>query len=460
MLFNSLEFLFAFFPLFLISYFSFKARTIKNFIILAFSLFFYSWGEPVNIVLMLLMIFLSYFSALLIDHLQYKRLILIAYIILALSLLGYFKYFDFFVYSVNSIFNLNIALKNIALPIGISFYTFQCMSYVFDVYMKQCKSQKNLINFACYVSLFPQLIAGPIVRYTTIAEELSSRKESFDQFLHGFRRFVIGLAKKVLLANNIAIVADTIFNSNIHIIPVNVAWIGAVAYSLQIYFDFSGYSDMAIGIGKMLGFHFLENFNFPYLSRSATEFWRRWHISLGTWFRDYIYIPLGGNRVSFHRWIINIFVVWGLTGLWHGASWNFVLWGLYYAIVLIFEKIILSSWLKKHSVLSHFYALLVIIIGWILFRAETISDCFYYLVAMVDFRYPGNFASLIKYGIIENLHFLILGVVFCFPLSQNKLVQKLKSCNILVDLVLFLLLLICIVFIVNESYSPFIYFRF
>ncbi len=410
---------------------------------------------------MIFMILVSYVSALLIEHVhKRKKVILVLYIGIALGLLGYFKYLNFLIDILSTLFSSNLELKTILLPIGISFYTFQCMSYVIDVYRNHCSAQKNLLIFASYVALFPQLIAGPIVRYTTVEREMIFRKTSHEGFIEGFNRFTIGLGKKVLLANNLALIADSIFDSNIHLIPVNVAWVGAISYAMQIYFDFSGYSDMAIGIGRMLGFHFLENFDEPYLSRSITEFWRRWHISLGTWFRDYVYIPLGGNRVSFPRWILNILIVWSLTGLWHGASWNFIFWGLYFALLLIIEKMILYPYLYRHSFFSHVYALFFILIGWVLFRTENLIDCFYYWIAMIDFRHLGNVASLIKYSFFENLPFFLAGLFFCLPSKWFSSIKKIPFFFLWKDLCLTLLFLLCILFIVNESYSPFIYFRF
>ena len=327
--------MFTFLPITLLLYYV-SPRVLKNSILLLASLIFYAWGEPIYVFLMIGTILIDYLLAILIDRNRddYSKCkwIFILTIILNVSILGFFKYFGFFVNNINSIFNLNIPFEGLALPIGISFYTFQVLSYIVDVYLGKVEVQYNLINFATYVTMFPQLVAGPIVQYQTIEEQLNTRQESVFKFGEGVERFIQGLGKKILLANNIGMLWTTISSLELSSISVLTAWLGIIAYTFQIYFDFSAYSDMAIGLGKMFGFEFMENFNYPYISKSVTEFWRRWHISLGTWFREYIYIPLGGNRVSVPKQIRNIFVVWALTGLWHGANWNFVVWGLYYGI--------------------------------------------------------------------------------------------------------------------------------
>ena len=347
MVFSSLSFIFFFLPIFLLIYFISK-KELQNIVILLGSLFFYAWGEPKYVIVMIFSIIFNYLCGLLINrYRKHDKLFLILAIIGNLLLLFVFKYLDFTIININRLFSSNINSLNLLLPIGISFYTFQAMSYVIDVYKKKVKVQKNIITMGTYVALFPQLIAGPIVRYKDIEKQLSNRTINLNKVSDGIRRFIIGLGKKVIIANNVAVIVDTIFDGNIQNTGALVLIIGTIAYALQIYFDFSGYSDMAIGLGKILGFDFLENFNYPYISKSITEFWRRWHISLSSWFRDYVYIPLGGNRVSKIKWIRNIFIVWFLTGLWHGASWNFILWGLYFAVILLLEKLVLSKYLDK-----------------------------------------------------------------------------------------------------------------
>ena len=377
MLFSSLTFLFIFLPLVIFIYYISNDKY-KNYILLLFSLIFYSWGEPKYIFLMLLSIVVNYILALIIDKYRKSKLkvyTLIFSIIFNIGLLFIFKYLSFFTININNMFNMNIRILNIVLPIGISFYTFQILSYVIDVYRNDVKVQKNIFVLGTYISFFPQLIAGPIVRYSTIEKQLMKREHNFSMFCDGLRRFFVGLIKKVLIANNVALIADTIFNStavsNYNFIILIVA---LISYTIQIYYDFSGYSDMAIGLGKMFGFTFLENFNYPYIAISITDFWRRWHISLSTWFRDYVYIPLGGNRCSKARWIFNILVVWFLTGFWHGASWNFIIWGMYYAILLLIEKLFLSKFLEKlPKVIRFIYTFLLVNIGWLIFRIEDLS---------------------------------------------------------------------------------------
>ena len=376
MVFSSFTFLFIFLPLVLLTYFLAKKRQYRNIVLLVFSLIFYAWGEPVYVLLMLLSIIVNYFIALKIERRKKgKKKWMIMDVIFNLGIIGFFKYGNFMIQNINSIFHSNIGEMNLALPIGISFYTFQVLSYVIDVYRKTVPAQKSMVNLGMYVTLFPQLIAGPIVRYETVAEEIENRKENFNEVVEGLKRFFIGLGKKVLIANQMALIADTIYGGDLEVTGTIALWLAAISYTLQIYFDFSGYSDMAIGLGRMFGFHFLENFNYPYIAKSITDFWRRWHISLSTWFRDYVYIPLGGNRVNKLKWLRNILVVWLLTGLWHGASWNFILWGVYYGVILIIEKVFLGKLIEKlPKVLQHIYALFFIIIGWVIFRVEDFSQ--------------------------------------------------------------------------------------
>ncbi len=466
MLFSSLTFLFAFLPLTLITYYLAK-DSYKNYVLLVASLVFYAWGEPKYIVLMLLSIALNYFVALKIDNSkneQVRKRFLIFAIIINLGALFIFKYLDFAFLNINKVFGLGIELPGLALPIGISFYTFQILSYVIDVYRKKVKVQKNIFTLGTYIALFPQLIAGPIVRYSSVEKQLSKRKHSFDKFCDGFRRFIIGFCKKVLIANNVAVIADAIFNAPSEL-SLN-GWIivfGLISYTLQIYYDFSGYSDMAIGLGKIFGFDFDENFNYPYSATSITGFWRRWHISLTTWFKDYLYIPLGGNRCSKMKWMRNFFVVWLLTGLWHGASWNFILWGLYYAIILLFEKQFLGNFLKKiPRIIGWLYMFLIVNVGWLLFRANSLSDLKYMVASF--FHPRGGLADFLSshFSIMPYFSFIIIGLIFMFPIAK-KLPLAFKKNNFVIimsDIILILLFVLGVFALISSSYNPFIYFRF
>ncbi len=376
-----------------------------------------------------------------------------------------FKYFNFLINNINALLNLNFSIKNIILPIGISFYTFQILSYVIDVYRGKVKVQKNIILLGTYIALFPQLIAGPIVRYSTIEEQLAHRTITFDKFTIGVKRFIIGLGKKIIIANNMAMIADTILNSNnVSEYSFIIVLISLLAYTFQIYFDFSGYSDMAIGLGHMFGFDFLENFDYPYKSLSITEFWRRWHISLSTWFKDYVYIPLGGNRCKKVRWIFNLFVVWLLTGLWHGASWNFILWGLYYFIILLIEKLFLHKLLDKlPKLLRWMYAFILINIGWLIFRIEDINTLFTLFKNIFTFKQGNFYLDLAhNYYLLNYVPYFLLAALGSFPIFK-WLGRKLKNDvvkTILSDMALLIVLGLCIVFLINSSYNPFIYFRF
>ena len=460
MLFSSIPFLFYFLPVVLLLYFLVPWK-LKNAVLLVFSLVFYAWGEPKYVFLMIATICLFYGCGLAIEKCQkqqYKRLWLTVSVVISLALLAIFKYADFFIGSVNSVTGAGIPLLRLALPIGISFYTFQCLSYTVDVYRGDTPAQKNIISFGAYVSLFPQLIAGPIVRYVDVARELDSRTHSWKLISLGLRRFLLGLAKKILIANQLGELTELFRASGDK--SVLFYWIYAIAFALHIYFDFSGYSDMAIGLGKVFGFHFIENFNYPYLSRSIAEFWRRWHMSLGSWFRDYLYIPLGGNRVSKLRWVFNILVVWMLTGLWHGAAWNFVLWGLLYAAFLLLEK-----WLpldKLPDVLRRCYVLLVVVLGFVLFNAADLSQAVSDIGGMFGFGgVPLVSAEAIyylrSYGLV-----LVAGVIGSTPLTRdlgNKLVKTTVGA-VLEPVLLILLLLICSAYLVDGSFNPFLYFRF
>ena len=386
-----------------------------------------------------------------------SKLLFITLITFNLGLIFIFKYYDFFIQNINNIFSLNITYLNLALPIGISFYTFQILTYVIDVYRHKVKVQTSLVNLGCYISAFPQLIAGPIVRYETVNEELQNRQESVALFSEGLKRFIIGLAKKVIIANEMAYVADTLFQGDLEHLGFIGVLIGGITYTLQIYYDFSGYSDMAIGLGKMLGFHYLENFNFPYIAQSITDFWRRWHISLSSFFRDYVYIPLGGNRTSTLRVIFNLLIVWLLTGLWHGASWNFILWGLYYALLLILEKFILKNIIKKlPKFIKHFYTLFFIIIGWLIFYFTNFHDLIIVFKSLFGYYGISNLKLLQHYQIfkVRSIIIFIIAIYFAHP---TKFGQKNTLLNYILLIILFL---ISIIFILSSSYNPFIYFRF
>ena len=465
MLFSSLTFLFVFLPLTIALYFIVKDKY-KNFILLIASLIFYAWGEPKYIVLMLLSIIINYFLAIAIDKSKTskRKLLLIITVLVNLGALFVFKYLDFAIVNFNFLFKTNLSCRHLILPIGISFYTFQILSYVIDVYRKKVAVQKNIFTLGTYIALFPQLIAGPIVRYSDVKKQLVSRKHSLEKFCDGFRRFILGFVKKVLIANNVAIIADSVFNapSEVALTPV-VIIVALIAYTLQIYYDFSGYSDMAIGLGKIFGFDFNENFNYPYSATSITDFWKRWHISLTTWFKDYLYIPLGGNRCSKIKWIRNFLVVWLLTGLWHGASWNFILWGVFYAIILLTEKQFLHKYIEK---LPRFLAWLlmftVVNIGWLIFRVENMGDL--RLIITSFFSPTGTLSDFISnnFSIVPYYIFVIIGLVFMFPISK-KIVSKLLSYRygrLALDIILCLLYVLCIFALINSSYNPFIYFRF
>ena len=467
MLFSSIPFLFYFFPCVLILYLI-APKCLKNTVLLLSSLVFYAWGEPRYVIWMLLAITLGYIFGLLIERFKEKKRISKLFMILSvassLAMLGYFKYVDFFIGNFNAITGLSVPLLKIALPIGISFYTFQILSYTVDVYRGDVAAQKNPIDLAAYVALFPQLIAGPIVRYSDVAEQLKSRTHSFEKTALGARRFMIGLGKKILIANILGELCDTFRASDDK--SVLFFWLYAVAYSLHIYFDFSGYSDMAIGLGKIFGFDFLENFNYPYISASITEFWRRWHMSLGSWFRDYVYIPLGGNRVSRLRHLFNIFVVWMLTGFWHGAAWNFIVWGLFFAVLLMVEKLWLLKYLKKSRVLSHIYVVILIIISFVIFDASSMGQAFSYIGSMFGAGgYPLVSTEFLyyfrSYGVV-----LILGIIGATPLPK-KLWNRFAATNIGSNIMTFAepialsaLLLCCSAYLVDGSYNPFLYFRF
>lgn len=465
MVFSSFTFLFIFLPLVLLTYFLAKKRQLRNIVLLVFSLIFYAWGEPVYVILMLLSIIVNYLIALKIERRKRgKKKWMIIDVIFNLGVIGFFKYGNFMIQNINSIFHSNIGEMDLALPIGISFYTFQVLSYVIDVYRKTVPAQKSIVNLGMYVTLFPQLIAGPIVRYETVAEEIENRKENFTEVVEGLKRFFIGLGKKVLIANQMALIADTIYGGDLATTGTVSLWLAAISYTLQIYFDFSGYSDMAIGLGRMFGFHFLENFNYPYIAKSITDFWRRWHISLSTWFRDYVYIPLGGNRVSKFKWLRNILVVWLLTGLWHGASWNFILWGVYYGVILIIEKVFLGRIIEKlPKVLQHIYALFFIIIGWVIFRVEDFSQMGIVLQKMFTWQASSIIDNIVlNFDVFSSLPYILIGIIGSMPL-WTKVREKRKQTNsylIVSNLWSFGIFMLSICFLLVATYNPFIYFRF
>lgn len=465
MLFSSISFLYYFLPCVFLAYFFVPFRY-KNFVLLVFSFIFYSWGEPRYIFLMIGSIFLAYVEGLLIEREQERKKrkwLLSISCVIHCSFLLLFKYADFLIENIN-VWGAKIPLWKLALPIGISFYTFQILSYLVDVYRGDCEAQRNLVTFGTYVSMFPQLIAGPIVRYRDIAKQLENREHTIEKAALGIRRFIFGLSKKVILANSLGEICR-IFQSSSDV-SVLYYWLYAVAFTLQIYFDFSGYSDMAIGLGAIFGFRFPENFQYPYLARSIREFWRRWHMTLGAWFRDYIYIPLGGNRVTKGRWLWNITIVWFLTGLWHGASWNFVVWGLLFAGLLLVEKSGFAQVLQKHRIFSHIYVLLMIIVSFVIFNAADMREAFLYLRIM----FTGGGLPLISaeflyylrsYGIL-----LMIAVIGATPwLKQRMIAMREKEIwnrvfNVLEPVILLVLLLVVSAYLINDSYNPFLYFRF
>ena len=452
MVFSSIMFLFLFLPLFLFCYFIPKKVKTKNIILTIFSLIFYAYGEPFYIFLMIFMILVNYFLTKKMDKNKSKFILILLIVINLLSLFS-FKYLNFCINNINGLFHLSISNVKLTLPIGISFYTFQILSYVIDVYRGKVKVQKNLINLACYVSAFPQLIAGPIVRYSDIEKEINNRKSTTNDLYDGSKRFIQGLAKKVLIANNVSFVCDQIFGYGASSAGFVGIVIAIIAYTLQIYFDFSGYSDMAIGLGRICGFHYNENFNMPYLAHSITEFWRRWHISLSSFFRDYVYIPLGGNRVSKAKFIRNVLIVWGLTGLWHGDSWNFIIWGLYYGILLLIEKFFFKD--KKKKFYNYIITMVIVCIGWLIFRQTDMGELVNSFKALFGMYGLGDFNALYFLGIFGTRYILamVFGILFSFG------VIKVKE-GMFKDVMLLVLFVLSVLCIVVNSYNPFIYFRF
>lgn len=471
MLFSSVEFIFIFLPIVIFVYYVLlkKSRTLQNIFLTFSSLFFYAWGEPKFVIIMIISILINWYLAIRVDKKRQNKkavkLLLCITIIINLSILFIFKYLMFTLTNINNIFGSNLSVPNITLPIGISFFTFQAISYVIDVYRKNGEVQKNPLNVALYIAFFPQLIAGPIVRYETIAKQIKSRQETFDDFASGVCRFVVGLGKKVLLSNTLAIVADNAFNMNsINELSVSMAWLGAIAYTFQIYYDFSGYSDMAIGLGKMFGFSFLENFNYPYISKSISEFWRRWHISLGSWFRDYVYFPLGGSRVDTKkRLLFNLFVVWFLTGIWHGANWTFIIWGIMYFVLISIEKLIgFEKKFNKLSFIKHIYTMFFVILGWVIFRSSNITEAFSYMGKMFGVRASGIFDAYFYLNIVENLIFIIVATIFSAPIYKiiKKKVKENKFIAPIYVMGMLILFIVAISYILKGAYNPFIYFNF
>ena len=467
MLFSSIPFLYYFLVAVLALYFIVPFK-FKNLVLLLTSLFFYAYGEPIYVLLMLVSCLSSFIHGILIDKYRgtkWSKVWLTSSVVTSMLMLGFFKYSDFFIQNVNSIFGSKLSLLGIALPIGISFFTFQTLSYTIDVYRGDAKVQNSFVRLATYVALFPQLIAGPIVRYTTVEEDLSERTHSFDKFGEGATRFTLGLAKKVLIANVLYEFCETFRASTDK--SVVFYWLYAIAFSLHIYFDFSGYSDMAIGLGKMFGFRFLENFNYPYISKSVAEFWRRWHMSLGTWFRDYVYIPLGGNRVSKWRWFFNTLVVWLLTGFWHGAAWTFIIWGLYFAAFLLLEKFFLAKFFAKiPRVFSHVYVLVAVIISFVVFNANDMAQAFSDIGGMFGALDIPLWSKETAYYLTSYATLFVIAIFGATPLTKNavlKLKENKAFCRVIdcaepvVDVILLTLITACLM---NGSFNPFLYFRF
>ena len=465
MVFSSTIFIFIFLPFILLLYYI-AGKKIKNYILLIASLIFYAWGGVAYLKILIASIILNYSFGILVDKYSnreiLKKAILTLCVILNLSILFYYKYYDFFIENANVLFGTNLSLKHIVLPIGISFFTFQGMSYIIDIYRGDGKVNKNPFSVALYISLFPQLVAGPIIKYKTIDKQIRSRKESIEQFSYGINRFVLGLSKKVIIADILGVMADNIFSLYEKGIDTPTAWIGAICYTFQIYYDFSGYSDMAIGLGHMFGFRFMENFNYPYISKSITEFWRRWHISLSTWFKEYLYIPLGGNRKG--NVYVNLFIVFLVTGIWHGASWTFILWGIWHGIFIVFERLIKNkSWyINIPSIIKYLVTMFIVIIGWVLFRADDLSQAFGYLEVMFGVNSNANLYEFTYFINKKLVLWIVVAALGSLPFISNKLrkYNGNKSFEIISTVGILILFILSIVFIINSTYSPFIYFQF
>lgn len=464
MVFSSILFLFYFLPAILILYFLAPKKR-RNLVLFVGSLFFYAWGEPVYVLLLVLSTVVNYFIGIAVEKAEptpkKQKALLTLGIVVNLLVLVVFKYTNFLIGIVNTILPKDIPLTRITLPIGISFFTFQTMSYIIDVYRKKAKAQKKYIDFGTYVALFPQLIAGPIVRYNSIDAQLSHRRETIEGFTKGVKCFVCGLAKKVLIANNIGLLWESISSAPISEISVMSAWLGIVAYALQIYFDFSGYSDMAIGLGKMFGFEFEENFNYPYISKSITDFWHRWHISLSTWFKEYVYIPLGGNRVGKSRLYFNLLVTWTLTGVWHGAGFNFLAWGLYYAVILILEKTFIKKYLDKlPQIVGLVYSWLLVLIGWVFFASPSMGNAVEYLKVMFGMGAGAVADGVFMYNLTSYGVLLVIAVISMLPYPKKIWNRFFKENNLVGFIVVILAVLACTAYLVDSSYNPFLYFRF
>lgn len=458
MVFSSILFIFRFLPIAMGIYFL-TPKKLKNLSLLILSLIFYSWGEARYFLLMIASIFVDYFISINIEknnkNKKIKILLLAISIIFNVGILFFFKYINFFIENINSIFNMSLNNVKITLPLGISFYTFQTMSYTIDVFLGKVKAEKNIINFGAFVCLFPQLIAGPIVKYIDISKELKNRDINLDEIQEGIRLFILGLGSKILIANNIGSLWNEVETMGFNNISTILAWMGIIAFSLQIYFDFNGYSLMAIGLGKILGFNFPNNFNYPYESRSITEFWRRWHITLGQWFKQYVYIPLGGNRLGRARTYFNLFIVWFLTGLWHGASYNFILWGLYFFILICIEKNGLLNLLNKHKLISHIYTIFFILVGWVLFAVIDLNQIINFFKKMFIFNAGNEWIYYLRNYIITYTIAIIFSTSFL-----KKIYNKFVKSNIVDTIILITIFLLSIAYLVDSSYNPFLYFRF
>lgn len=464
MLFSSMTYLLLFFPLFTFLYFLNKNVHYRNTILLLASLTFYAWGEISTLPYMFVIAIVNYSLTRVLDKAEDKKRLIIMWILVVLNILplAYFKYSNFFLDNINIVLNTNFTINEAFLPLGISFYTFRNISYIIDVYRKKFPAEKSFFIVLNYILLFPTLISGPIVRFETIREEYHERKISVDDVVEGVERFIIGLAKKVLIANQVAVIAANVFSiTDFNSLNSTQVYIAVISFTLQIYFDFSGYSDMVIGIGRIFGFHFLENFNYPYIATSISDFWRRWHISLSTWFRDYIYIPLGGKRVSMLRWILNIAIVWFTTGLWHGAAWNFVLWGVYFGVLLVLEKLFLGKVLSFLKGVNHIIVIFLIMISWVIFNSHSIDQIMIFIQRMI-FIQPYDMNTLIELNFGNYWPYYVLGLIFSAPIVP-WLDSKLKTStiyNFIKKLIVLALFVLCIIFLIDSSYNPFIYFKF
>ena len=463
MLFSSMTFVFMFLPI-VCALYLLSSKRFHNPILLAASILFYAWGEPKYLAIMLLTIVINYFGAIVIEKVHLKKLALLSTVVLDLGFLIYFKYFNFIIDNINNLFHANINAIDVIMPIGISFYTFQAISYVIDVYRGDCKAQKDIYKLALFICLFPQLIAGPIVKYHDVADQIEDREVNFDKVTVGVKRFIIGLSKKMLIANTLGAIADKIFTQPADTFSPLVAWLGSISYTLQLYYDFSGYSDMAIGLGLIFGFQFMENFNYPYISKSITEFWRRWHISLSTWFKQYVYIPLGGNRISKNRTYINLGIVFLLTGIWHGASWNFVFWGIWNGFFIILEK--MTGWHNDTDklpvkILKHIYTIFVFILGWVMFRADNMTYAWTYLKNMFGLVKVHDITYTMMYY-VDNIEIitLIAAILCAMPIFRNMIHIEKKPVKLLVNIWLLVLFILSSASIAASTYNPFIYFRF